>query len=648
MKIRFILAVALACFFSVGGLCVGRGVFPVFAAEDKVITIEAVSDDSVPRILQEREDISADRSYPASGDIGRFRLEERLSTGLKILSVDVEGVLNVVPEHVLSAVTSKVGEAMNEARLGKDADAIFELGFFANVDYKIVDEENGVRVVFMVEENPVVESIDFTGNSVFSSDTLRELCFTKPGMVFNRVFFRNDLQRIKERYQQDGYVMARVADVRIEGSIVNVIIVEPRIGEIIIQGNKRTKMHVIQRQVNIKEGDLFNATYLRHTLGRLQGLGYFGDVNVGFEPNEDPEKVNVILTVEEAKTGKVGISIGYGTQSGWGGGLNYNDSNWRGLGHNVGLGFELGDREQYWLTYEQPFMNQEVFAWRFGAYKRSWKDLTRYIDGEDTYHYDEVKKGIYAGLGRKFSERSKLSWFLTADWHDVQTDTLLRSGDVLYSDVVTNIGPNGEQIFIDDRNGRNFSLALTLQRNNLDPYLAYNKGDIQAIHIEKGFEGLGGDWDYWKYWTEVKWFLPLDFLSKYLERTIKVTDVPPLFAMRLRAGTSSGGYVPWGEQYVIGGDSTMRGLKDEYFRGNRMFLGNFELRIPVQKSFSIVAFYDTGKAWNTYMGQDFDLGDLESSYGFGVRVKTPMGNMRLDFAQGTDENRVHFGFGEMF
>ena len=648
MKIRFILAVALACFFSLGGVCINRGVFPVFAAEDKVITIETVSDDSVPRILQEREDISDDRSHPASGDIGRFRLEERLSTGLKILSVDVEGVSNVVPEHVLSAVTSKVGDSMNEARLGKDADAIFELGFFANVDYKIVDEEDGVRIVFMVEENPVVESIDFTGNTVFSSDTLRDLCFTKPGMVFNRVFFRNDLQRIKERYQQDGYVMARVADVRIEGAVVNVIIVEPKIGEIIIQGNKRTKMHVIQRQVNIKEGDLFNATRLRHTLGRLQGLGYFGDVNVGFEPNEDPAKVNIILTVEEAKTGKVGISIGYGTQSGWGGGLNYNDSNWRGLGHNVGVGFELGDREQYWLSYEQPFMSQEVFAWRFGAYKRSWKDLTRYIDGEDAYHYDEVKKGIYAGLGRKFAEKSKLSWFLTADWHDVTTDTLLRSGDVLYSDVVINTGPDGEKIFIDDRNGRNFSLALTLQRNNLDPYLPYNKGDIQAIHIEKGFEGLGGDWDYWKYWTEVKWFFPLDFLSKYLERTIKITDVPPLFAMRLRAGTSSGGYVPWGEQYVIGGDSTMRGLKDEYFRGNRMFLGNFELRIPVQKSFSVVAFYDTGKAWNTYMGQDFDLGDLESSYGFGVRVKTPMGNMRLDFAQGTDENRVHFGFGEMF
>ena len=77
---------------------------------------------------------SPDRPQSVSGDTGRPRFEDRMSTGLKILSLDVVGVSNVVPEHVLSAVTSKVGESMNEARLGKDADAIFELGFFAKLN----------------------------------------------------------------------------------------------------------------------------------------------------------------------------------------------------------------------------------------------------------------------------------------------------------------------------------------------------------------------------------------------------------------------------------------------------------------------------------------------------------------------------------
>ena len=35
-------------------------------------------------------------------------------------------------------------------------------------------------------------------------------------------------------------------------------------------------------------------------------------------------------------------------------------------------------------------------------------------------------------------------------------------------------------------------------------------------------------------------------------------------------------------------------------------------------------------------------------YGVGVRVKTPFGNLRVDYAKGEDENRTYFGFGEMF
>jgi outer membrane protein insertion porin family len=74
-----------------------------------------------------------------------------------------------------------------------------------------------------------------------------------------------------------------------------------------------------------------------------------------------------------------------------------------------------------------------------------------------------------------------------------------------------------------------------------------------------------------------------------------------------------------------------------------MALGNFELRVPVQDAISIVAFYDIGMA-----SDESAFSDLQSGYGIGVRVQTPMGNLRVDFAYGEDENRTHFGFGEMF
>ena len=41
--------------------------------------------------------------------------------------------------------------------------------------------------------------------------------------------------------------MANVADVRIEGTEITVVIVEPKISQIVIQGNKITKTHVVRR-----------------------------------------------------------------------------------------------------------------------------------------------------------------------------------------------------------------------------------------------------------------------------------------------------------------------------------------------------------------------------------------------------------------
>jgi len=551
-----------------------------------------------------------------------------------ILSVDVQGNSEVVSEHILSVVTSKAGMPIDENRLAKDADAIFDLGFFSDVDYAIDDEPDGAIVIFRVTENPTVGEIHFFGSTVYSEDALKELCFTQPGMIFNRVFFRNDLQRIKEKYQQDGYVMARVDDVKVEGTVVNVYITEPRIGEVIIQGNKRTKTHVIERQIMIRSGDLFNATKLRYTLGKLQGMGFFEDVNVGFEPSDHPDVINLVLSVEEAKTGRIGISVGYGTQSGFSGGISYSDNNWKGLGQRLGIGFELGDREQYWLTLDQPYMDAKVFSWRFGAYKRTWKDLSYYDDDVYQFDYDEDRKGAYIGFGRKFSERSKLSWFLTTELQDV--------------DITPHTGaqPTPQQLE-EMQSGRDFRVSGVLQRDNLDPYLSYPKGDVEAIHIEKGLEALGGEWSYWKYWFEARYYMSFAFLSDIFERGFLIQDVPPILALRMIAGDSDG-YLPWAVDYTLGGDNTLRGYKDKRYRGDQLFLLNSELRIPVQKNFTLVFFYDIGKAWDTTNGESFDLGDLATGYGIGVRVKTPLGNLRLDFAQGDEESRVHFGFGEMF
>ncbi len=577
-------------------------------------------------------------------------------TGPVIRDISVEGNSEVVTEHIMSVLTSKVGEPVDEEKLRKDAEALFELGFFTATDYRVTDDEDGVTVVFLVQENPMVTKINFEGNTVYKSEKLEELIFTKPGMIFNRTFFRNDLQRIKEKYQSDGYVMASVADVRIEGTEITVVIVEPKISQIVIQGNKITKTHVVRRYLKFKEGELFNANKLRLSLSRLQGVGFFSDVNVNFEPDEDPNDVIVVMTVEEGRTGRLGFNIAYGTQSGFGGGLSYENTNIGGKGMKLSVGFDMGSREEYWLSYEQPYMGGNVTAWKLGGYKRVWTDLRYYRNDQEWFRYDRDKIGAFFGFGRKFKEDSIYNWYLLFDWHEVSNDPYnptakYKKDNWKNIDIDGSSPPKpGRTTLLDDLgDGTYYSVTASVRRLNIDEYLPYSKGDVQTLNVQYGQADVEGvNYNFFKYWIEAKFYVTLDKIFKdFFETSFGGnTDRPPLFAARIIAGTSSG-EVPYEEMYTVGGDTTLRGYDDDRYRGEDMLLGNFELRIPMDKNFTLVAFYDIGRAWRDGTGDSSFGSDMGSSPGFGVRINTPLGNLRLDYATG-DEGRFHFGFGELF
>lgn len=605
----------------------------------------AVSSDFETLMLSESDIIAVPPAMPEGGP---RELEAQMleMTGPAITGIEVTGNQEVVSQHILSVISSKTGEPVDEEKLRQDAEAIYELGFFVATDYRVTDAEDGVNVTFLVQENPIVGEIVFTGNTVYSSKQLEDLIFTKPGMIFNRTFFRNDLQRIREKYQEDGYVMANVADVQIEGDVINVVIVEPKVAQIIIQGNKITKTHVVRRYLKLKEGELFNSNKLRLSLNRLQGLGFFNDVNINFEPADDPNDVILVLTVEEGRTGRLGFNVSYGTQSGFGGGLSYENTNIGGNAHRLTVGFDLGDREEYWLTYEQPFMSGKVMAWKVGAYKQAWSDLYYYLGGRDIFRYDRDKTGAYIGFGKKFKEDSLYNWYLTLDWHEVTN-----SPNKSFDSVQAEYGYSNEvmQYVKDDLgDGTYYSATASFRRMNIDEYLPYTKGDVQTLNIQIGqAEVHNTDYNFVKYWMESRFYLPVDKLLKdFFESSFGSQDKPIMLAARIIVGSATGD-VPYEELYTVGGDTTLRGYEDEQFRGEKMLLGNFELRIPLDKAFGIVFLYDIGRAWREGGSSSFGS-DLEYSYGFGVRLNTPLGNIRLDYAKGRDDDRFHFGFGELF
>ena len=76
---------------------------------------------------------------------------------------------------------------------------------------------------------------------------------------------------------------------------------------------------------------------------------------------------------------------------------------------------------------------------------------------------------------------------------------------------------------------------------------------------------------------------------------------------------------------------------------------NVELRYPIYKSFTGVAFYDAGNVWETF--GHFDPTDLENSVGAGLRYQTPIGPIRFDYGiriPQVDNGRFHISVGQTF
>ena len=612
-----------------------------------------------------------------------------------VVELKVEGNQQVDTNYILSVVGTKVGQPVDKEQLDKDIEAIYNLGFFAYVDVMIEPLVEGVRVTYVVQENPIVREVRFEGNEVYTEEELKELVFTKPGNIFNSVFFRHDLERIRDKYQEDGYVMMRIQDVQIQEGIITVKILEPKVGEIVVQGNEKTETFVIEREIKLKSGDYFNAKVLRHSLNKLQRLGYFETVNVGFEPTEDPSIVNIIVSVEEQRTGRIGLTIGHGSSSGWSGGLSYEDTNWKGLGRTASVGFETGKRDQYWITYEEPFMDVDYYSWRVNLFRWEWEDIENYVGGESVFEYEETRTGISVGAGKKFPRDPRLSWYATLNWHDsdISEDSVnwflfrtdkekeelidwMKKYDIAgkYIDRDATFDSEESRKLATERikdkyfnehmqSGKTFSVTGRLQRSTLDEYLSYPKGDVMSINVEQALDFLGSDWNFTKYWFEARYYTPVTRIGEVFDIELGTRDTPVLFAARVRAGFSSGD-IPFMDQYFIGGDRDLRGYEEDEFYGTEMLLANFELRIPIEEAFGLVFFYDAGNAWGDsdpfidYLYRtvghgakrtsSFDISDLHDSYGIGVRVRTPLGNLRIDLAEGEYETYTHFGFGELF
>ena len=578
----------------------------------------ALTSASVPTTSDERAAAWAAKR-PAEDEISNYLASQ---IGKTVVEINFSGATKATEPIARAALAMHVGDAISEEGLVKDRDAIYATGYFYDLYPTFEQVPEGVVLTYNVLENPELKEVKIEGNTVESTEALMRLVTVKNGELLNSRTLQENVQAIQEKYRADGYILAKITDLNIaQDGTLTIKISEGVLESYKVKGNKKTKDHVILREMRQKPGEPFNANQARRSMQRVYNLGFFEDVNVKMNPGVEPNAVVMEIDVKEKRTGSFGIGAGYSSSDGMVGMVSVSDTNFRGMGDTISLSYEMSgddtDARGYTFMYRRPWLDKKETAGTLRVYNRTYE----YDDYDENGNHKESFMRKYAGgeitISRPMSEYS--TNFVTLRNRDDKYVKHTESG---------NAGNrSGNTAWIKNNFGTTRSITLEHVTDTRDNIYEPTTGARASLSAE--FAGLGGDFSYQKYTAGD---------AHYLK-----AGRSQVFVLRAQYGISKGTMSEY-SQFRVGGQDTIRGYREDQFRGTRMTLLSAEYRFPIVSKVTGALFADYGGAWSS----GFMPENLHASVGVGLGLNTPIGPLRLDYGRGSQGGRVHFRVGGTF
>ena len=556
---------------------------------------------------------------PAEQEISNYLAEQ---IGKTIVEINFSGGTEATEPTARAALAMHVGDVVSEEGLTRDRDAIYATGYFYDLYPTFEKVPEGVVLTYNVLENPELKEVKIEGNTVESTEALMGLVTVKNGELLNSRVLQENVQAIQEKYRADGYILAKITDLNIaQDGTLTIKISEGMLEGYKVKGNKKTKEHVILREMRQKVGEPFNANMARRSMQRVYNLGFFEDVNVKMNPGVEPNAVIMELDVKEKRTGSFGIGAGYSSSDGMVGMVSVSDTNFRGMGDTISLSYEMSgddtDARGYTFMYRRPWLDKKETAGTLRLYNRTYE----YDDYDENGNHKESFMRKYAGgeftLSRPMSEYS--TNFVTLRNRQDKYVKHTESG---------NAGNrSGASAWIKNNFGTTRSITLEHVTDTRDNIYEPMMGARASLSAE--FAGFGGDFSYQKYTLGDAHYLKAGRAQ--------------VFVLRGQYGISKGTISEY-SQFRVGGQDTIRGYREDQFRGTRMALLSAEYRFPIVSKVTGALFTDYGGAWTS----GFMPENMHVSVGIGLGLNTPIGPLRLDYGRGSQGGRVHFRVGGTF
>jgi outer membrane protein insertion porin family len=263
----------------------------------------------------------------------QHKLTELIITGNKYFDQDtIRERMRIAPASLLLYYGR-----FSQTMLARDVQSIESLyqgsGFLqVKVDPKVEDNYEGktgrMRVTIQIQEGPqtLVENFAIEGIKSFPEDQIRAVINTDVGQPFSEITIATDRDAITNFYFNRGF-----PDVKLEANIepaagrsdrmnVKYVVaegVQEFVNRVIVTGLEHTKRFIVDRELEVHSGAPLSQADMLNTQQRLYDVGVFNEVNVAVQNPQGAERSkNVIIQTAEAKRYTFTYGFGLEVQTG--------------------------------------------------------------------------------------------------------------------------------------------------------------------------------------------------------------------------------------------------------------------------------------------------------------------------------------------
>ncbi|MGI6300071.1 MAG: outer membrane protein assembly factor BamA [Verrucomicrobiota bacterium] len=127
--------------------------------------------------------------------------------------IDLRGFQTVSEEIIRANIQTRPGLVYSSRMTREDVRNLKEMGYFRNVQVRLdpTEDEGRVRVIFVVEGNPIIRSLRFEGNKKYRAKRLKEEMITDQDRALNEYALERDSTKLIEFYREHGFDQVQVS-----------------------------------------------------------------------------------------------------------------------------------------------------------------------------------------------------------------------------------------------------------------------------------------------------------------------------------------------------------------------------------------------------------------------------------------------------